>query len=83
MSRFLTLLILATVAYLLYKRFKGIRNDAPKTEQGSSDTEKVCKCLYCSAHTPQSRGVSLPSGQFFCSQEHQRLYLAKQEHPEK
>ncbi|HET8705432.1 MAG TPA: hypothetical protein VFM46_03935 [Pseudomonadales bacterium] len=76
MSRFITLLLLGFVAYTLYKRFISPPSRTPK--QPDQSGEKICKCLYCQAHSPASRGITLSNGQFFCSAEHQRLYLTTQ-----
>lgn len=77
MSRFITLLLLGFAAYTLYKRFKAAPPRVPKPPVGGA--EKMCKCSYCNTHSPQSLGITAKNGQFFCSQEHQRLYLAAQD----
>ncbi len=74
MSRFLTLILLGFAAYTLYKRI--VAPPPPARRPPPADAQKICKCLQCNTHTPQSMGITDSKGQFFCSVEHQRLYLA-------
>ena len=68
-GKLLTLLILAGLGYMLYKRIKAIPR---KTRPDNPQVDKVVRCAYCDLHVPQQEAIEL-NNRYYCSEEHRRL----------
>ena len=78
MAKFLLLLALGIVVYLIVSRARRQGERPPVPRQDSSDSsgknagEDMVRCAVCRVHLPRSESVT-SKGEFFCSDEHRRL----------
>lgn len=75
MAKFLLLLALGIVVYLIVSRMRrdGERSQARHEVQASSSKpEDMVRCAVCGVHLPRSEGFA-SRGKFYCSDEHLRL----------
>ncbi len=79
MAKFLLLLALGIVVYLIVSRVRreGERPAAPRQDQspsssGKSAAEDMVRCAVCHVHLPRSESFT-SKGQYYCSDEHRRL----------
>ena len=71
MAKFLLLIAVFIVVYLIIRSGKR-RPDADAGPKPTGQTEDMVRCKICGVHLPRSESVT-SQGEFFCSQEHQRL----------
>jgi uncharacterized protein len=72
MGKYLLLLVLAAVAYLLWKGARG-RAGTPPGDRASPRGERMVDCSQCGVHLPVSEAVA-EAGRYFCCDEHRRLF---------
>jgi len=76
LAKFLLLIALAVVAYLLVRGFRrdaGIQDSAQRSSRRDrSVPEDMVRCTVCGVHLPRSESFT-SQGKFFCSDEHRRL----------
>ena len=79
MAKFLLLLALGIVVYLVVSRVRreGERPESPRQDSspgssGKGAGEDMVRCAVCRVHLPRSESFT-SKGQFFCSDEHRRL----------
>ena len=75
MAKFLLLLALGIVAYLIISRARR-KGDQPQAERKPlappATPEDMVRCSVCGVHLPRSEGFA-SRGKFYCSDEHLRL----------
>lgn len=75
MAKFLLLLALAIVVYLIVSRARR-QGEQPREERRPapppSIPEDMVRCAVCGVHLPRSEGFA-SRGRFYCSDEHLRL----------
>jgi len=76
LAKFLLVVALAIVVYLL---LKGFRRDAslqdssrPSAPRAPTAPEDMVRCAVCGVHLPRSESFT-SRGRFFCTDEHRRL----------
>lgn len=63
-------LLLAIVAYVIYRVWKGHRSKMPDTPPPAERApEKMLVCAYCGVHLPASDAL-LASGKAYCNEHH-------------
>lgn len=76
MAKFLLLIALAIVVYLLVKGFRrdAVIKDSPRPAppRDPSKAEDMVRCTVCGVHLPRSESIT-SRGKFFCTDEHRRL----------
>ena len=75
MAKFLLLLALGIVAYLVINRMRneGQRPPQPRAEPPkSAHPEDMVRCAVCRVHLPRSESF-VSRGQYYCSDEHLKL----------
>ena len=76
LAKFLLLIALAVVAYLLVRGFRrdaGIQDSSQRSSRRDrSVPEDMVRCTVCGVHLPRSESFT-SQGKFFCSDEHRRL----------
>lgn len=73
MGKLLLLVLVAVVAYLLWRGLRR-RTDAPP-RRPPADGERMVDCSKCGVHLPVSEAIEA-QGRYFCSDEHRRLFSA-------
>lgn len=79
MAKFLLLLALGIVVYLIVSRMKGGADRQQEVAQRPpppATPEDMVRCTVCGVHLPRSESFT-SSGRFFCSDEHRRLRARK------
>ncbi len=71
MGKLLFLLGLGFVIYLLLRNYQRNLN-RPETPPAQRGAEDMVKCAHCGVNVPRSEAI-FTRGEFFCTQEHQRL----------
>ena len=78
LAKFLLLVAVAIVAYLLVRGFRrdaGIQDSARRSApRERSAPEDMVRCSVCGVHLPRSESFT-SRGSFFCSDEHRRIGL--------
>jgi uncharacterized protein len=75
MAKFLLLIAVLIVVYLVFRALRGpVRGRQPNQPgvQQPGRTEDMVRCRVCGVHLPRSESIT-SRGEFFCSQEHLRL----------
>ena len=77
MAKFLLLIALIIVVYLLFRGFRRVERQQqpspPPTPQHSTAAgEDMVRCTVCGVNLPRSESF-ISRGKFFCSDEHRRL----------
>ncbi|HZR02913.1 MAG TPA: PP0621 family protein [Burkholderiales bacterium] len=74
MAKFLLLLALGIVVYLIVSRIKrdGERPEIARRAPPPATPEDMVRCSVCGVHLPRSESFT-SRGQFFCSDEHRRV----------
>jgi uncharacterized protein len=72
LSKLLLLIGLGLVVYLLIKSYQRKLNQPGNSAPAERGPEDMVKCAHCGVNTPRSEAV-FSRGEFFCTQEHQRL----------
>ena len=72
MGKLLILVLVALVAYLLWR---GLRRPERPARGAHGDGERMVDCSQCGVHLPVSEAVEA-KGRYFCSDEHRRLFSA-------
>lgn len=65
--RFLILLALAYVAYLLWRRFKAARAESRRRD--APEPERMVRCAQCQLHLPENLAL-YQDGKWYCCSEH-------------
>ncbi len=75
MSRFLVILAVVAVVYLLLKSRhaggRGAQPSAPPEQQPPA--EDMVRCAQCGVHLPRSEAI-MAAGKFYCCEAHRRAY---------
>jgi uncharacterized protein len=81
MAKFLLLLALGIVVYLIVSRMRndGQRPHAGKAPPAPVAPEDMVRCAVCKVHLPRSESF-VSRGQFFCSDEHLKLARGAERH---
>lgn len=73
MMKFLLILALLAVAYLLWRNSR-LRGDGAKQPRkppaASAEPQDMVRCPICSVHLPRADAVTGANGLLYCSQEH-------------
>lgn len=77
MGRILFFLILAGVAYIVFKSWQrkqvsGAGGSSSREKVSHNPREVIYPCNHCGAYSPLSEGVML-QGRFYCSADHAKL----------
>ncbi|HWQ37343.1 MAG TPA: PP0621 family protein [Burkholderiales bacterium] len=72
MAKFLLLIALFIVLYLIFRSIRRAARAAPSETPGAKRAEDMVRCKICGVHLPRSESIT-SRGEFFCSQEHLRL----------
>jgi len=80
LAKFLLLIALVIVVYLLYRGARRVENQQPPTQSPAprdpGTPEDMVRCALCGVHLPRSESF-ISRGKFFCSDEHRRLGLER------
>lgn len=78
MAKFLLLLALGIVVYLIVSRMKreGEQPDIARRPPPPATPEDMVRCAVCGVHLPRSESFT-SRGMFFCSDEHRQLQARK------
>jgi uncharacterized protein len=69
--KYLILLAILAVAYLLWRNARLQRRDAPPKGGGpAASPQDMVRCPVCSLHLPRGDAVAGSDGVMYCSQEH-------------
>ena len=84
LAKFLLLIALVIVVYLLFRGSRRVESQQPAPPQPApqhSETtgEDMVRCSICGVHLPRSESF-ISRGRFFCSDEHRRLGLERTSH---
>jgi len=78
LAKFLLLVALVIVAYLLFRGFRrdaGMQDSARRSpSRDRSVPEDMVRCSVCGVHLPRSESFT-SKGKFFCTDEHRRVGL--------
>jgi uncharacterized protein len=78
LAKFLLLIALVIVAYLLFRGFRrdaGIQDSVRRSSSRDRPVpEDMVRCSVCGVHLPRSESFT-SKGKFFCTDEHRRLGL--------
>jgi uncharacterized protein len=75
MAKFLLLIAVIIVVFLVFRALRGPRDTPPARQPGPQPTgrgEDMVRCRICGVHLPRSEAIT-SRGEYFCSQEHLRL----------
>jgi uncharacterized protein len=77
LAKFLLLIALVIVVYLIIRGLRRVESQQPPAPQSSSERtpvtgEDMVRCTVCGVHLPRSESF-ISRGKFFCSDEHRRL----------
>ena len=72
MAKFLLVIAVFIVFYLLLRNHAKKSGEAPPPQAGPKHGENMVRCSVCGVHLPTSEAVT-SRGAFFCSKEHLQL----------
>jgi uncharacterized protein len=69
--KYLVLLVVLVVAYMLWRNARIGRNEGPPPPRGTPGTpQEMIACPVCGLHLPKGDAVAGRNGLHYCSQEH-------------
>ena len=71
--KYLLLLALLVVAYLLWRNARIAREAPPPDRPGPGLPQEMVRCAHCGLHLPRQDAVTGGNGLPYCSQEHRLL----------
>ncbi|HZP92752.1 MAG TPA: PP0621 family protein [Burkholderiales bacterium] len=72
MAKFLLLIAVFIIVYLVIRSARGGAQSGRAQAPPAGQPEDMVRCKVCGVHLPRSEGI-LSRGEFYCSQEHLRL----------
>ena len=80
MMKYLLLLALLVVAYLLWRNARITRDVPPPSTQARPGLpQEMVRCPVCGLHLPRGEALAGPDGRLYCSPEHRRLRTGSQD----